>query len=506
MFLSDKNDNNFSTIQKITSPSISSLLFGYSVDGTGDFNGDGISDVVVGSPASLTLNGNAFVFYGNHSGVNTNTNISLTASSNPLGNIANLFGFKVKGTRDANGNRNGNILVGAPLGGLITNALSLTVQSGSVNLFKKSASASAVNTPDQVIETPRSSSVLSVLNTMQLNVLFGAAIDNVYDINCDGYPDIVVGEPLSSGTNISQLQASALGGAAYVYYGTASGGYQASPSYTVSATYGSDIASVNGTALFGFSVAGARNIKGAGSAPRIFVGSPSGALDFNSLLNLGSTLGTLFNFAAGNNGPGKAYGFDLGVCSLSGPTTLPVTLISFSGNASNENNIKLDWSTTDEVNMNSYELEKSSDGKDFSTVAIVFADDSNSTNNYSYKDNNKDNVVYYRLKMIDRDGNFSYSNIVTFSFAASVKNNVNVYPNPVRSTINIRFSGMPNGDYHVKIYNVAGQQLMGHNVTITGIEQSISIERTAAMGNGIYWAVILDNSGNKISSAKILAE
>src|SRR5207253_9899519 len=145
------------------------------------------------------------------------------------------------------------------------------------------------------------------LNTLQLNVLFGAGIDNAYDVNCDGLPDLVVGEPLSSGTNLSQWQANAVGGAAYVFIGDGNGGYIPSPYYDVSATYGSDFLSVNATALFGFSVAGVPRIKGIASSPRIMVGSPSGALDFdNSILNLGSTLGLLFDFTFGNNGVGKS--------------------------------------------------------------------------------------------------------------------------------------------------------------------------------------------------------
>ena len=298
------------------------LFFGFSVDGVGDYNNDGKADVVASAPAGVDLSslggllngqilsGTAYVYYGTGSGVNNTAGVTLKPKSGSLfGNAANLFGFKVKGIKGINGNRNGNIAIGAPTGGLIPNALSLTIQAGNVHVFKKKANSSSISdTSDQVLVSPRSTSLLSILNTLDLNVLFGAAIDNAYDINCDGYPDLVVGEPLSSGATLLQLQANAVGGAVYAFLGNATGMYVTTPVYTVSADHGGEFLSVNAVSLFGFSVAGVPKTRGLGSSPRILVGSPSGALDFdNSLLNLGSTLGLLFNFVAGDNGPGKPF-------------------------------------------------------------------------------------------------------------------------------------------------------------------------------------------------------
>ncbi|MFT3909342.1 MAG: FG-GAP-like repeat-containing protein [Ferruginibacter sp.] len=310
---------------------ISGLLFGYSVDGLGDYNGDGKPDVVATAPAGVNagsisallngklLQGSALVYYGNGAGVNTNPGATLTATSGGLltnlvgavANVANLFGTSVKGVRDGNGTRNGNVLVGAPLGNAVINVLNLQLKTGTVSVFKKKASSpSGYVIPDQSLTSPRNSN--NILQVIQSNLLFGYAIDNVLDINCDGYGDIIVGEPASSGAQL--INANVGGGAAYVYLGKADGTYQAAPAWTLTATADAFLG-INATSLIGYSVAGAGKVKGASCSNRILIGSPSRSLDFGTgLLNLGNTFGTLFSLVAGNNGVGKAFSFDTKLC------------------------------------------------------------------------------------------------------------------------------------------------------------------------------------------------
>jgi hypothetical protein len=531
VFLSNLSDNTFPTIRPLAPPTfsllginlpllsgINGLLFGYSVDGTGDYNNDGKPDVVVGAPAGVNisgltgilsgqmLGGTAYVYYGsgnNSTGVNTTIGATLQgASGNLLGNAANLFGFKVKGARSAAGARNGNILVGAPLGGLLTGTLGLTIHAGNVNLFrKKLTSPSSAVTPDQQLESPRSTSLLQALNTLDLNALFGASLDNAYDLNGDGNGDLVVGEPLSSGTNILQLQTNAVGGAAYVFYGDGTGGYTSLSPYDVSATYGSEFASVNGTALLGFSVAGAPNIRGAGTRSRIVLGAPSGALDFNGLLNLGNTLGSTLNFTNGNNGLGKAYTFDAQF------STLPVTLLELKGRA-HDNVIDLNWSVEQEVNINVYELQRSSDGVNYETIMLMFPWDNNaSTNQYVYTDKNPAvGINYYRLKIVDKDARSKYS--YTIAARINVKNNehILVAPNPAVGRIRIFFNDITKGSYRMELRNTVGQLQQTRTLNISQREQVEYLDRNAGMTPGIYWLSVYDSKNQNINTSRVIIQ
>ncbi len=531
VMLSD-NTNSFTTIQKLDPPTfnllglsiplvsgINGLLFGFSVDGAGDYNGDGKPDVVVGAPAgvdlsSLTgiitgqvLGGSALVYFGksDNSGVNTSFGARLQASSTGLlGNAANLFGFKVKGVKNANGTRNGNIVVGAPLGGLLANALSLSIKTGNIHLFKKKTGA--ITNPvssDQRIESPRDNSVLQLLSgTLQLNLLFGTSIDNAYDVNGDNFPDLVVGEPLSSGANLLGLQANAVGGSAYVYLGDGAGGYLSAPTFNVSSTYGGEFLSVNATALLGFSVAGAPGIRGPGTPARVIVGSPLGALDYGAgLLNLGSTLGTTLNFAAGGNGLGKAYSFDAMA------TPLPVTLVEFKGAEKNKA-ADLSWSVREESNIHTYEVQRSSDGTHFENIAMVLPWDNHQvSNDYRYTDKKaQEGINFYRLNMVDQDGSHKYSAVIIVRIGTTVNGQILIAPNPVKDRIRVVLSGLANGSYRIELRNTSGQLQQTRSVSISQRDQVEYLDRSASPMAGIYWLTVYDRNNQKIGTSRVIVQ
>jgi hypothetical protein len=491
------------------------LLFGFSVDGAGDYNNDGHPDVVASSPAGVdisaltgiltgqVLSGTANVYYGTASGINSNVGTVLKpATGGLLGNAANLFGYKVKGLKNANGQRNGNIAIGAPTGGLVPNALSLTIQTGNVHVFNKKSNPGSSVTSNQVLESPRSSSLLSVLNTLRLNALFGAAIDNAYDINCDGYSDIVVGEPLSSGATLSQLQANAVGGNAYVYLGSSSGIFDPVPQFTAGASHGNEFLSVNAVSLYGYSVAGVPDSRGAGTTPRILAGAPAAALDFdNSLLNLGSTLGLLFDFLAVDNGPGKSFLFNTGLCVS---TPLPVTLIEFKGQEK-ETNINLTWKVADEKNLNRYEVQRSRDGVTFETIGVVFPLEDGVHPNYAFNDKNATTGInYYRLKMIDNDGAFKYSNLLMFTLGAPAGIQIVVAPNPTVDMINVQLTGLNETSYRLELHSLTGQKFMERAFNVTGYRHNEKLMRTASMTPGVYFLTVFGKNNKKITSNRVI--
>lgn len=493
------------------------LLFGFSVDGVGDYNNDGYPDVVASSPAgvdlsSLTgiltgqvLSGTATVYYGTASGINSNIGTVLKPTSGGLlGNAANLFGYKVKGLKSANGQRNGNIAIGAPVGGLVPNALGLTIQTGNVHIFKKTNAPGSSVTSDQVLESPRSTSLLSVLNTLRLNVMFGAAIDNAYDVNCDGYADIVIGEPLSSGATLLQLQSNAVGGNAYVFLGNSGGTFNAVPQYTSSATYGSEFLSVNAVSLYGYSVAGVPDSHGAGTTPRILTGAPAAALDFdNGLLNLGSTLGLLFDFLAVDNGPGKSFLFNTGLCPS---TPLPVTIVEFKGQEKNTA-INLTWKVADEKNLSRYEVQRSHDGVHFENIGIVFPWEDGVHVDYVFTDKNATTGTnYYRLKMIDNDAAFKYSGILTFTLGATTGTQMVIAPNPTAEMINVQLTGLNETSYRLELRTVTGQKIIERTFNVTGYSHKEKLMRTASMTPGVYFLTVFGKNNQKIASNRVIVQ
>jgi len=490
------------------------LLFGFSLDGVGDFNNDGYQDVAVGAPAGIDLSslggvftgqflgGSAFVYYGHASGMQSSIGARLQAdASGLLSNTANLFGYEIKGAKNRLGINTGNILVGSPAGAVISNVVNgLRVKAGQVHVFKKNTTGAAGPfVSNQIISSPRSSSILSILSGQTINVslMFGSSIDNMLDINCDGIGDIIVGEPLS--TAVPSLGADVTGGAAYIYLGKGDGTYDPAPFWDLHAEV-SPLLGVNATALIGYSVAGARYVRGQAQGVRSLIGGPSNSLDFGAgLLNLGNTLGVLFSFTFDNNGLGKAYTFNYTSCAI----TLPVTLVEFKGQSVGKV-VALNWISSMEDDLSAYELQRSNDGINYQPIAVTVAK-GNLHNEYQYTDQHPvTGMNYYRLKMIDRDGKFAYSNIVAVKFTEILSGDIIVAPNPVVSDLRIRTENLNKGVYRFDLLNPGGQLMLRSWVNISESSQVKSIGQVDQLNAGIYWLSVYDQTNNRIKTIKVV--
>lgn len=160
------------------------------------------------------------------------------------------------------------------------------------------------------------------------------------------------------------------------------------------------------------------------------------------------------------------------------PIALPVKFVGFTVTKSN-NNALVQWSTTQEVNANMYEVERSVDGSNWSTIAYVAAmGNSSATNNYSYTDKNISvKVVYYRIKEVDMNGNTSLTSIKSVRAdmivassdirIAAVQNKVLLqFPQQVSGNVVVRFVST-NGQVvdQQSINNPVGQVVLNSKVT-----------------------------------------
>jgi len=528
VFLTNAANNNLSIVKLkpittsllgIISLNINGLLFGYSVDGLGDYNNDGNPDVVATAPAGIDLGlisillngkllqGNATVFYGTGTGVDNDPGAVLTATSGGLltdltgsiANLANLFGTSVRGVRDSAGVRNGSLLVGAPLGGAIINVLSLQLKTGTVSVFVKKTSSPAGNViPDQILSSPRNSH--AILSIIQSNLLFGYSIDNVRDVNCDGFADIIVGEPASSAAEL--INANVAGGAVYVYFGKADGTYYGQSYWSMNAEADAFLG-INGTSMIGFSVAGVGKIRGtAANSNYILTGSPSRTLDFGvGLLNLGNTFGTLFGLLATDNGIGKSFLFEANLCAMI--LILPINMTEFKA-VYNDGISRLYWNTSQESNSSHFEIERSTDGANFTKLGnVVAAGASSNKRNYTFNDIKPvPGINYYRLKMVDKDGKFVYSNIVTVN--VSIKGNAlsTIYPSPFTDKINITVAIETATRAEVEIFDNTGKLAVKYTTAVSKGINNIIIENLDKLARGIY--IIKVRLGEQVYTKKLI--
>lgn len=136
-------------------------------------------------------------------------------------------------------------------------------------------------------------------------------------------------------------------------------------------------------------------------------------------------------------------------------TVLTLTLLDFS--ATKNNNVALlSWVTANEINTENFIVERSTNGNDYAPIGTVkAAGNSSITQDYGFTDNNPAaGTNYYRLKMVDKDGTFTYSAIRVLNFEGA--NTIIIYPNPAEDMITI--TGVEAGT-QLRLLAVDGQVL-----------------------------------------------
>jgi hypothetical protein len=89
----------------------------------------------------------------------------------------------------------------------------------------------------------------------------------------------------------------------------------------------------------------------------------------------------------------------------------PIKVFSFQGNRTN-NKVSMQWVVTDNETAEQFEVERSIDGKNFSTVALVFGTDKAQTETYMFYEKSMSKKVSYRIKCIDKNQTITYSDIL----------------------------------------------------------------------------------------------
>ncbi len=184
----------------------------------------------------------------------------------------------------------------------------------------------------------------------------------------------------------------------------------------------------------------------------------------------------------------SAMGFtSYGNFAVANIEALPVTLLSF--NAGYESNqIKTWWTTTNEINLSSFMVERSIDGTNFIPVGTVKAKNGTGNNSYSFVDANiGTDIVYYRLKSINTDGSYKYSKTVVLN--SKLKDKLTVYPNPSTSSITITHN-KANMNAMVEVYTADGRKLIIQKLQQGATQTSLDVSR---LGNGNYWLMYDDN-------------
>ncbi|MDE2030889.1 MAG: T9SS type A sorting domain-containing protein [Patescibacteria group bacterium] len=179
---------------------------------------------------------------------------------------------------------------------------------------------------------------------------------------------------------------------------------------------------------------------------------------------------------------------------------LPVTLSYFTGSIKN-NAINISWETVSEENFFHFEVQRSLDGDHFSTIEVVPASGTtDNTVDYNAIDKNINNkYIFYRLKIVDKDGHYSYSNVIVMRINVPLNKNI-IIANPVDDQIAIIYNGLlEQNKAIVQLYSLEGKILKNQSF-------GNGIVDVSNLPSGFYICRIIDSKGNILFHKEIMKQ
>jgi hypothetical protein len=175
-----------------------------------------------------------------------------------------------------------------------------------------------------------------------------------------------------------------------------------------------------------------------------------------------------------------------------GTVILPLSLQSFNAGFDGKNTT-LYWTTVNEVNVKDFTIEKSADAISFNAIGTRLASNNSQLNSYTFVDNTTAATAYYRLKMTDKNGSFSYSATIKVSATNANSKSISIAPNPVAgSYINISHPKSQAGST-ISIFSVQGKLMQTVKVQ-AGATQSVVMLQ--GLVSGSYVIEYIDATGN----------
>lgn len=202
----------------------------------------------------------------------------------------------------------------------------------------------------------------------------------------------------------------------------------------------------------------------------------------------GSNVSITCSYTNGFSGLGAGKG------GSSGP--LPIHLLSFEGERHLSHSL-LKWQTSMEKNSSHFEIERRN-GNQFIKIGKVEAStNTSSITNYSYNDENElsnERVLVYRLKMVDHDGSFKYSNLLFLSLDANEMRSI-VLPNPINNVLTVTLTNREVKPFDLVFTNIEGIEMK----KISNVVSSQRID-VGDLSSGLYFLTI--SRGNNVIETK----
>ncbi|UAY52783.1 T9SS type A sorting domain-containing protein [Ferruginibacter albus] len=189
-----------------------------------------------------------------------------------------------------------------------------------------------------------------------------------------------------------------------------------------------------------------------------------------------------------DNATGNNYTADFAIAQ-----PLAITLTSFYGSDYSKG-MQVRWSAQNDVDAVSYEIQKSDNGLNFSTIGTVSSKQSNGAVAYTFNDlQPMIGTNFYRIKINNNNGTVSLSHVIRLYFG-TIGNSILIYPNPVGSVLTLRLAAVTKGNYRLSILSNIGQQITTQELMHDGVDKTLRINLPLIMPKGLYRVFLIDET------------
>jgi hypothetical protein len=167
---------------------------------------------------------------------------------------------------------------------------------------------------------------------------------------------------------------------------------------------------------------------------------------------------------------------------------VPLKLISFEGEKRETVNL-LHWISENEYNVDRFEIQKSIDAVNYSAIGTVRGRNSSEREYYNYSDRSATGIVYYRLRMIDFDGSYTYSRIIAIANAADGSGILT--KNPAINVITLFNQSSVQGPFQYQLMNNSGQLLLKGTINLPARGTGV-IDLPVQISSGVYYLEVFN--------------
>jgi SdrD B-like domain/Secretion system C-terminal sorting domain len=175
---------------------------------------------------------------------------------------------------------------------------------------------------------------------------------------------------------------------------------------------------------------------------------------------------------------------------------LPLIINQFNGNYA-DGLIQLGWNTYSEINIDHFDVERSTDGTNFRQIGRVttVSGQLNSNINYNYLDiTAQRGTNYYRLAMVDNNGNYTYSKSIMVNVDIKGISVMIVYPNPFSRRVQIRVNSDKAEKVAINIINSNGVLMSTQEAHTQVGDNNIAISKVDALPGGVYYIEVVSST------------